>query len=57
MTVSVGLLPFALAMGLSFYLGAHWVLGTTGSAILSGGVLAFTLLCWYGVEFIARDRS
>lgn len=57
MTVSVGLLPFALAMGLSFYLGAHWVFGTTGSAILSGGVLAFTLLCWYGVEFIARNRQ
>ena len=32
MTVSAGLLPFALSMGLSFYLGAHWVLGTMGSA-------------------------
>src|SRR6185437_3246866 len=56
MTVSAGLLPFALAMGLAFYLGALWVLGTLGSAILSGGVLALTLLCWYGVELIARSR-
>jgi Family of unknown function (DUF6328) len=55
-TVSSGLLPFALAMGLSFYLGAHWVLTTTGAAILSGCVLALTLGCWYGVEFVARRR-
>ena len=57
MTVSAGLLPFALAMGLSFYLGAHWVLGTVGSAILSGLVLLLTLACWYGVEFVARRHK
>ncbi len=57
MTVSCGLLPFALAMGLTFYLGARWVLGVMGSAILSGSVLALTLLCWYGVEFVARSRK
>lgn len=57
MTVSVGLLPFAAAMGLSFYVGAHWVLGTLGSAIVSGFVLALTLVCWYGVEFVARSRK
>ena len=57
MTVSAGLLPFALSMGLSFYLGAHWVLGTTGSLILSGGVLTLTLVCWYGVEIAARRRK
>ena len=57
MTVSSGLLPFALAMGLSFYLGAHWVLGGLGSAIVSGFVLLLTLVCWYGVEFVARRRK
>lgn len=56
MTVSAGLLPFALAMGLSFFLGAHWVLGTVASAFLSGSVLAMTLACWYGMEIIARKR-
>lgn len=55
-TVSVGLLPFAVAMSLSFFLGAHWVLGTLGSLILSGCVLALTLACWYGLELIARRR-
>jgi hypothetical protein len=57
LTVSAGLLPFALSMGLSFFLGARWVLGTVGSAILSGGVLAVTLACWYGLEILARRRK
>jgi hypothetical protein len=57
MTVSIGLLPFALAMDLSFYLGVHWVLGTAGSAILSGCVLGFTLVCWYGLEIAARRHK
>ena len=56
-TVTTGLLPFAVAMGLSFFLGAHWVLGSTGSAVLSAAVLAFTLLCWYGLELTARRRK
>jgi hypothetical protein len=55
-TVSVGLFPFALALGLSFFLGVHWVLGTTGSAIVSVAVLAVTLFCWYGLELVARRR-
>jgi hypothetical protein len=43
-------------MGLSFFLGATWVLGTASSVILSAIVLALTLTCWYGVELIARGR-
>lgn len=57
MTVSAGLLPFALSMGLSFFLGAHWVLGTLASAIVSGSVLVVTLACWYGIEIIARRHK
>ncbi len=57
LTVSAGLFPFALAMSLSFFLGAHWVLGTVASAIVSSMVLAVTLLCWYGLELIARRRK
>ena len=56
-TVTTGLLPFAVAMGLSFFLGAKWVLGTTSSAIVSALMLALTLTCWYGVELIARRRK
>ena len=56
-TATIGLLPFAIAMGLSFFLGAHWVLGTTGSIILSAAVLAFALVCWYGIELAARRRK
>ena len=56
-TVTTGLLPFAIAMGVSFFLGAHWVLNTTGAAVLSGIVLAVTLTCWYGVELVVRRRK
>jgi hypothetical protein len=56
-TVTTGLLPFAIAMSLSFFLGARWVLGTRGSAILSAIVLALTLTCWYGMELIARQHK
>jgi len=56
-TLSAGLLPFALAMGLSFFLGARWVLGTSGSLILSTCVFALALACWYGLEIIARRRK
>ena len=56
-TVTTGLLPFALAMGLSFFLGARWVLDKTASGVLAGLVLAVTLLCWYGMELMARRRK
>lgn len=56
-TVSAGLLPFALSMGLSFFIGAQWVLGTVSSAMLSGCVLGITLICWYGLEFWARKHK
>ncbi len=56
-TVTTGLLPFALAMGLSFFLGARWVLNNTASSILAGLVLAVTLFCWYGLELVARGRK
>jgi hypothetical protein len=56
-TVTIGLLPFALAMALSFFLGAHWVVGTLASAMLGGIALALTLFAWYGFEFVARSRK
>lgn len=57
MTVSAGLLPFAVAMALSLFLGANWVLGTMASTILGGSMLAVTLACWYGIEIAARRRK
>ncbi len=56
-TVTTGLLPFALAMGLSFFLGARWVLNDTASGILAALLLAVTLCCWYGLELMARRRK
>ncbi|HUI82935.1 MAG TPA: DUF6328 family protein [Candidatus Binatia bacterium] len=57
LTVSAGLFPFALAMSLSFFLGARWVLGTAGAAIVGGSVLLATLLGWYVLELAARRRK
>ncbi len=57
MTVSSGLLPFAVAMGLSFFLGAHWVLRARDAAILAAAVFGVTLFCWYGLEIMARSRK
>ena len=56
-TVSVGLFPFALAMGLSFFLGAHWVVGTTASLVIACAVLGLTLFCWYGFELLRREKK
>jgi len=55
-TVSAGLLPFAVSMGLSFFLGAHWVLSITASLVFAAVLLAMALLAWYGMEFLARKR-
>ncbi|MGC2110671.1 MAG: DUF6328 family protein [Candidatus Korobacteraceae bacterium] len=55
-TVSTGLLPFALAMGLSFFLGARWVLDNTRAGVLAGIILLAALACWYGWELVARSR-
>jgi len=56
-TISAGLLPFAVSMGLSFFLGAHWVLGFTASLVFGAVVLGLVMAAWYGIEFLARWRK
>ncbi len=56
-TVTTGLLPFAVSMALSFFLGARWVLGTFTSAVFSGVLLALILFAWYGWEILLRRRK
>src|ERR1700760_4508252 len=36
MTVSAGLLPFALSMAMTFFLGALWITGAVTSAVFAG---------------------
>ncbi len=55
-TVSAGLLPFAVSMGFTFFLGAHWIFGTLAAAVYAGIVTGIALLCWYGLEIVARTR-
>lgn len=56
-TVTAGLLPFAMAMGLVLFLGARWVLPTASAAIFAGVLFAVTFLLWYGLELLARSRK
>lgn len=56
-TVAIGLLPFAIAMALSFFLGAHWVVSAELAAALSAIALILTMVAWYGFEFVARTRK
>ncbi len=56
-TVTTGLWPFAFAMGLSFFLGARWVLNNLAAGIFAGVILGITLACWYGLELAARRRK
>ena len=55
MTVTAGLLPFALSMGVSFFLGARWVLGASVSHSCRH-MLALALFLWYGLELAARRK-
>ena len=56
-TVSTGLLPFALAMSVSAFLGARWVTNTLYAGIFAGLLLVVTLACWYGRELVARRQK
>lgn len=56
-TVSVGLLPFALSMAISFYLSVHWLAGELTSAVVAGLALATALYFWYGLEIAVRKRK
>jgi hypothetical protein len=55
--VTAGLLPFAVAMALSFFLGATWVVSVPAAAVLAGLVLACTLGAWYGAELLLRRKK
>ncbi len=56
-TVSIGLLPFALALALSMFLGAHWVGGRAAAAIFAAIILVVALFFWYGLELAGRRRK
>lgn len=56
-TITCGLLPFAVAMALSFFLGAHWVVSPAIAAAMSAIALLLTIFAWYGFEFLARTRK
>lgn len=56
-TVSSGLLPFAVGMALSLFLGGTWIMPATQAALFSGFILAVALFFWYGLELSLRRRK
>lgn len=56
-TVSIGLLPFALSMALSFYLALRFVATRVTAVVVAGALLGVTLFFWYGLEILARRRK
>jgi hypothetical protein len=56
-TVSSGLLPFAISMALSFYVGLRFLAAPGPSAAVAVALLCVTLFFWYGLEILARKRK
>lgn len=55
-TISVALLPFAVAMALSMFLGALWVTGARAAVVIGCATLAVAGFFWYGFELALRKR-
>ena len=56
MTVTVGLLPFAVAMAAGFFLGVRWLSGAVVAGMCAAVLLAITLFFWYGLQLLAQRR-
>lgn len=52
--MNMALLPFALVLGLEFYVAADQVLETRWARVAGLGVLIIALSFWYGFEFFIR---
>src|SRR5438067_3846078 len=49
------LLPFAIGLGLDFFVPAHKLLGFTGGVLVGLGTAVVALFCWYGLPAIRRS--
>src|SRR5919202_164458 len=52
--MGVALLPFALALGADFFVGAESLFGLTQGVVAGALALAFALFFWYGMEALRR---
>jgi hypothetical protein len=52
--MGVALLPFALGLGVDFFIGAESLFGRTQGIIAGGAALIVALFFWYGLEVIRR---
>jgi hypothetical protein len=51
---TVALLPFAIGMGLDFYLAGQVVLGPSAALTVGVAISGFALALWYGLEWLLR---
>jgi cytochrome bd-type quinol oxidase subunit 2 len=54
--LGVALLPFALGLGIDFFVGAENLLGTTQGVIAGVIALLVALFFWYGIELMKRGE-
>jgi hypothetical protein len=52
--MGVALLPFALGLGVDFFVGAESLFGLTPAIIAGAAALAVALFFWYGLEVLRR---
>src|SRR5947209_17500701 len=54
--MGIALLPFALALGTDFFVGAEFLFGRTPAVIAGAAALLVTLFFWYGLEAMRRGK-
>src|SRR5918912_1888555 len=52
--LGVALLPFALGLGIDFFVGAEFLFGRTQGLVAGAAALAVALFFWYGLEAMRR---
>ncbi len=54
--LAAAILPFALGLGIDFYVGAEFLFGRTQGLIAGAITLGTALLFWYGLELVHREK-
>lgn len=54
--LAAAILPFALAFGINFFIGAEFLFGRTQGLIAGAITFATALLFWYGLELVHREK-
>jgi high-affinity Fe2+/Pb2+ permease len=54
--LAAAILPFALALGIDFFVGGEFLFGRTQGIIAGAIAFATAILFWYGLELVHRQK-